>query len=47
MKTVKNNKTNEIKRVNDIDADRLTRGSSYSYVPKSEWKKTKTVKETK
>jgi len=37
MKCIKNNKTNEVRRVEDIVAQRKV-GSTWSYVPKSEWK---------
>lgn len=38
MKTIKNNKTRECKRVSDKEAN-STVGSTWSYCPKSEWKK--------
>jgi hypothetical protein len=36
MKTVK--KGSEIKRVKDIEAEKLVKSNGYVYVPKSEWK---------
>ena len=38
MKTVKNTRTGELKRVKDDEADSLTRSSTWSFAPKSEWK---------
>ena len=38
MKTVQYTTTNELKRLNDVDADRATRASNCNYVPKSAWK---------
>lgn len=37
MKCIKNNKTGKILRVEDVVAQRKV-GSTWSYVPKSEWK---------
>ena len=38
MKTVKNTRTGELKRLKDDEADSLTKSTSWSYAPKSEWK---------
>ena len=37
MKCIKNNKTNNIIRVDDIQANQMV-GNTWSYVSKSEWK---------
>ena len=37
MKCLKNNKTGNIIRVDDVQANQMV-GSTWSYVPKSEWK---------
>jgi len=37
MKCIKNTKTGNITRVNDIQANKMV-GEQWSYVPKSEWK---------
>ena len=45
MKCIKNNKTQEIRRVEDVVAHRKV-GSTWSYVPKSEWKEVSRVTPT-
>jgi len=42
MKTIKNKKTGEIKRVDDKTAD-FEVGLSWEFIPKSEWKKDRPV----
>lgn len=44
MKTIKNTKTGELKRLNDKEAEKLIIQSylGWSYVPKQNWKETKT-----
>ena len=37
MKCIKNTKTNNIIRVDDVQANQMV-GNTWSYVPKSEWK---------
>jgi hypothetical protein len=37
MKCIKNNKTGEIKRVDDSTANNMV-GKTWSFIPKSEWK---------
>jgi hypothetical protein len=37
MKTIKNTKTGELKRVSEAEAHK-TVGSTWNFVPKSEWK---------
>jgi hypothetical protein len=44
MKTIK--KSDEIKRVSDKDAMKFVAGG-WSYIPKEEWKKTRSVKVAK
>ena len=46
MKCLKNNKTGNIIRVDDKQAYQMV-GSTWSYIPKSEWKSTTRVVETK
>ena len=43
MKTIKNSKTGEIKRLHDVAAHKLVMNTylGWGYVPKSEWKKDK------
>ena len=46
MKTIRNTKTGELKRVNDKEAEKLVRQSylGWSYVPKQAWKETRETK---
>lgn len=41
MKTLRNSKTNELKRINDKEAEKLVRQTylGWNYVPKELWKK--------
>jgi hypothetical protein len=49
MKTLKNSKTGEIKRMQDKEADKLIRQSflGWEYVPKELWKKDSRIKPVK
>ena len=42
MKTIRNKKTNEIQRVDNKTADNMV-GMTWEFIPKSEWKKTRSV----
>lgn len=46
MKTIRNTKTGELKRLNDKEAEKLVRQSylGWSYVPKQAWKETRETK---
>lgn len=46
MKTIRNTKTGELKRVNDKEAEKLVRQLylGWSYVPKQAWKETRETK---
>ena len=46
MKTIRNTKTGELKRLNDKEAEKLVRQSylAWSYVPKQAWKETRETK---
>ena len=41
MKIVKQIKTGELQKVNDVEADNLVRTKQYVYAPKSAWKAVK------
>jgi hypothetical protein len=45
MKTIRNSKTGEIKRLHDEGAEKLVSNTylGWNYVPKSEWKKDKST----
>lgn len=42
MKTIRNKKTNEIQRVDNKTADNMV-GVTWEFIPKSEWKKGRSV----
>jgi len=43
IRATKNVEVGEIKRINDVEAEIRVRGGNWAYVPKIEWKKTKSV----